>query len=185
MPLPWLFIVCVHLNYQQSTTKNILSVTDTQRNETISVSGKILLEQYFLSQGQKNKILVFVPNVLEGQLCYSLNLKMISRDNTGAGLNNCIFFLVDSGITEKELDLEMKTFGDEEIVTMRMEPSSPTNSSARIYLNTLSSISDYRAGSYGLLTCLYAHICTSFRNECMGMKETVYTKQKEQDKKKN
>ena len=92
----------------------------------------------------------FRPTVLEGQLCYSLNLRIIARDNTGAGLDNGIFILVDSGISEKELDIETETFGDEEIVTMRMEPSSPTKSSARIYLNTLSSISDYRAGSYAM-----------------------------------
>ena len=33
---------------------------------------------------------------------------------------------------------------------MKTEPFSPTKSSARIYLNTLSSFSDYRAGSYAM-----------------------------------
>ena len=92
----------------------------------------------------------FKPTVLESQLCYSLNLRMITSHNTGAGLDNGIFILLDSGISEIDQSMEMTTLGAEDIVNMEMEPFSPTESSARIYLNTLSSISDFRAGSYAM-----------------------------------
>ena len=92
----------------------------------------------------------FQPTVLEGQLCYSLNLNMIARGTTGAGLDNGIFILLDSGISEQEENMEIDTLGLEEIVTIKMEPFIPIDSSARIYLNTLSNVSNYRAGSYAM-----------------------------------
>ena len=94
----------------------------------------------------------FKPTVLEGQLCYSLNLSKIASDKTAAGLDNGILIILDLGTSDKEENRlnERETLGDEKFISLKMDPFNPSETTAQIYLNTLSSISDYRAGSYAL-----------------------------------
>ena len=93
---------------------------------------------------------LFRPTVLGGQRCYTLNLSMITKDRTGAGLDNGLLVLLDSNTPEKEQNIGTEPIGDETIMSLKMEAFSSTESSSRIYLNTLSSFTDDRAGSYAL-----------------------------------
>ena len=93
----------------------------------------------------------FNPTLLEGQLCYSLNLRSIETEKAKVVKGSGLTIILDQGIlsntnkpnkeeedkenTERSLDLRAKTVED---------------NSARIYLSTLSSFTDHRAGSYAL-----------------------------------
>ena len=90
----------------------------------------------------------FQPTVLEGQLCYSIDLSKMDTNNTKAGLKNGLLFTVDSGKSNTELKTQTEQEG--RVNTLNLDPSHADGSSARIYVNTLARFSDFRAGSYAL-----------------------------------
>ena len=89
----------------------------------------------------------FKPTVLTGQLCYSLDLSAITGIKTQVGPNFGLMMVLDPGRVENE-DNEEKEVS--EIVSMDLQPVSAATSSAKIYLNTLESFTDFRAGTYAL-----------------------------------
>ena len=72
--------------------------------------------------------------MLEGQLCYSLDLSEISTEETKAGLENGLMLVLDPGASTYGMTSVEK--GKEDV--------------ARIYLNTLASFTDSREGSYSM-----------------------------------
>ena len=90
----------------------------------------------------------FRPTVLEGQLCYSLNLSMRSTERTKAGTRNSLLLIMDPGMEQG--DFQVPIYEDKD--TINLEPSSASvgTGSARIYIDTLGSFSDYRAGSFSM-----------------------------------
>jgi hypothetical protein len=90
----------------------------------------------------------FKPTVLEGQLCYSLNITMAEVDRARQGKDNGLFIVLDPsnravGITQENV----KTQGQ---MTYTLEKTSQMESSVRVYLNTLDRFSGYTAGSYAM-----------------------------------
>ena len=88
----------------------------------------------------------FRPTVLEGQLCYSLNLSMRSTERTKAGIRNSLLLIMDPGMEQGDFKVQMNKDRD----TINLEPSSASVGTARIYIDTLGSFSDYRAGSFSM-----------------------------------
>ena len=91
----------------------------------------------------------FRPTVLEGQLCYSLNLSSIETGKTEAGKGSGLVIIIDIGV-QNIYKTQSKDSKEKNINPLALASSGVDSSSARIYLNTLSSYSDYRAGSYAL-----------------------------------
>ena len=92
----------------------------------------------------------FQPTVLEGQLCYQLDLSLIAHNmQTAKGLRNGLVLVIDQGsqLSRKESQtLRTKN----KISSLNLEPYNDEEYAARIYMNTLASFSDFRAGSYAL-----------------------------------
>ena len=93
----------------------------------------------------------FKPTVLEGQLCYSLDLSSIKAEKSKSGERAGLLILIDQGVAdqgkENTIDLnEMK----EQIKEIDIKGPSQHENYARIYLNTLTSFTDNRAGTYAL-----------------------------------
>ena len=88
----------------------------------------------------------FQPTVLEGQLCYSLNLTAIGTEKTETGEGAGLVIMIDIGVQNTD---EFQS-EDSNNNPLALSPSSAHAGSARIYLNTLSSFTDYRAGSYAM-----------------------------------
>ena len=94
----------------------------------------------------------FQPTVLEGQLCYSLDLK-INTTMSSTGKRNGLIIFIDQGLAEEgkptaEDSLTMKNV--KELVSLDTEAIGQDTNDARIYLNTLSSFTDVRSGSYAM-----------------------------------
>ena len=88
----------------------------------------------------------FQPTVLEGQLCYSLNLTTIDTGNAKSGKGAGLVIIIDEGvqITDETQNKESNE-NPRDLAALGV-----VSDSARIYLNTLSGFTDSRAGSYAL-----------------------------------
>ena len=88
----------------------------------------------------------FQPAVLEGQLCYSLDLSLLETKNTKPGLDFELLLLIDPG--RPYYDWKEEVAIKNKANTLSLKPLGDVGSFARVYLNTLSSFTDYRNGSY-------------------------------------
>ena len=88
----------------------------------------------------------FVPVVLEGQLCYSLNLDQITTNASREERTNGLTMILDLGLDTTE--------NLESVKVDKIRSFSMTNSmkmgSPRIYIDTLATFSDFREGKYSL-----------------------------------
>ena len=100
----------------------------------------------------------FQPTVLEGQLCYSLEISKLETNKSKAGRTSFgLLFLLDHGNTNETSKPSERKRKDQKngrnkprISSLNLSPVSTDEHSARFTLNTLESFTDYRAGSYGL-----------------------------------
>ena len=77
----------------------------------------------------------FRPTVLQGQLCYSLDLSLIATNRTKADLREGLLLMIDPGRYEDEND----------------EPSMKLDTDGfKIYVNTLESFTGLKSGSYAM-----------------------------------
>ena len=90
----------------------------------------------------------FKPVILEGQLCYSIKPSTKNTDKTKTGMKNGLVLILDEGkpINHQKTKKNRK----KTITSLNFETISQSESSARIYLNTLASFTGYRAGSYAM-----------------------------------
>ena len=89
----------------------------------------------------------FQSVVLEGQLCYSLNLTSLQARKTKSGKRAGLVLLIDSGGQNNEEPQKEKVKVEN---TLDLESSGADDHSPKIYLNTLSSFTDFRVGSYAM-----------------------------------
>ena len=94
----------------------------------------------------------FQPTVLEGQLSYSINISSITKDKTRTkkGLKNGIILVLSPGSQEGTQDQNTGNTRRDKIKYFNFEPKSELSSSASIYINTLASFTDFRAGSFAM-----------------------------------
>ena len=92
----------------------------------------------------------FKPTVLEGQLCYTLDLSLIPTTKVQEGLDNGLLLILDPGHSKKSQENRSKYEDGNMIQSLKLKPISGDSSSARIYLNSLASYSDYRSGRYAM-----------------------------------
>ena len=85
----------------------------------------------------------FQATVLEGQLCYSVDLRHIASNKTKQGLRNGLMLALDTGGYPDIFTKETKEEG-------MIDTYEENTSSFRIYINTLEVFSDSRAGSYAM-----------------------------------
>ena len=93
----------------------------------------------------------FQPTVLEGQRCYKLDLNSVSNKESKSGLRNGLLLLLDPGGLEPSL--KPKPTAPENFHSLNLDPltkQSADRSSARIYLNTLASFTDFSEGKYAM-----------------------------------
>ena len=88
----------------------------------------------------------FRPTVLEGQRCYYLNLTSIDTGKSGKGKGAGLVIIIDIGVQNTD---ETQSEDSNEN-PLSLASSGVDASSARIYLDTLSSFTDSRAGSYAM-----------------------------------
>ena len=92
----------------------------------------------------------FKPTVLHGQLCYSLNLSSIGTKSK-SGKSSGLMLIIDQGSAEEETRVDRNSLESEDsFENIDLHGAGEGTNSARIYLNTLASFTDYRAGSYAM-----------------------------------
>ena len=89
----------------------------------------------------------FKPTLLDGQLCYSLNLTSVDTERKETGKRGGLVIILDIGVQNTDQTLKGDSISKNEN-PLAFASSEVAADSARIYLNTLSSFTDYRAGSY-------------------------------------
>ena len=91
------------------------------------------------------------PTILDGQLCYSINISNIAKEVTKSGGDNGLLILLDSGPSKTE---EEKGGNDEEDVHDKDNPVDITpndeKTSAKVYVQTLSGFSSFGEGDYAV-----------------------------------
>ena len=114
----------------------------------------------------------FKPTVLEGQLCYSLDMSNIKTTKSKAGTNSAgLLFLLDQGSAKEQAKpskwirkVKQNNKKRAKLASLNLSPVSTDNTSTRITLNTLESYTDYRTGSYQLITLKKMTGTPSFMN---------------------
>ena len=91
----------------------------------------------------------FKPTVLNGQLCYSLDLSLLKTENTQAGKRHGLVLILDQG-EGKNSARKNEGFRETTRIPLDLESSGIEKRSAKIYLNTLSSYTDSKAGSFAM-----------------------------------
>ena len=91
----------------------------------------------------------FQPTVLEGQLCFYLDLSL-TNTKTKEGLKNGLVLIPDPSSQEYSQPKQTQLQADEFIRSLNFEPQKDVLNSAKIYLNTLASFADFRTGSYAV-----------------------------------
>ena len=92
----------------------------------------------------------FKPTLLEGQLCYSMDLSMIDLPETKEGLQNGLVLILDPGTNMEKKETQIRHQQRGKISMLNPTPVKGKSHSYKIYLNTLSSFTDFRAGSFAL-----------------------------------
>ena len=93
----------------------------------------------------------FQPTLLEGQLCYSINMSKIATGKSKSGSSSYgLLMMVDPSRSLIEYELDTGAEGKVGRNLLDLTPRGASEHSPRIVVNTLESISDFRAGRYGL-----------------------------------
>ena len=93
----------------------------------------------------------FQPTVLEGQLCYSINMSRMATEKSKSGSSSYgLLMMVDPSRSRIEYELDTGVEGKVGRNLLDLTPQGASEHSPRIVVNTLESISDFRAGSYGI-----------------------------------
>ena len=92
-----------------------------------------------------------LPTVLDGQLCYSINISNIAKEKTKSGGDNGLLILLDSGPSKTE---EEKKGKEEKAVHDKENPvdiiPNDEKTSAKVYVQTLSGFSSFGEGDYAV-----------------------------------
>ena len=104
----------------------------------------------------------FKPNLLDGQLCYSMDVGKQVTSKTQSGMKNGLLLVIDPGLSN--IDSTKTKQNKLNIQTVNLDPSQSDQGSARIYLNTLARFTDFRAGSYALSSLKWMKGTTAFIN---------------------
>ena len=91
----------------------------------------------------------FKPALLEGQVCHSLNIRS-AKMKTRNGRENGLVLILDPGIQEDDQDKQTDNVLEGRVMSLNFEQRSVEGSFSRIYLNTLSSFTDFRDGSFAM-----------------------------------
>ena len=89
----------------------------------------------------------FLPVVLEGQLCYSLDLEKVMTNATREEQTHGLTLILDLGVdmTEKTEDTKV-----DKIESLSLKTNSLKREMSRIYIDTLEPFSDFREGEFSL-----------------------------------
>ena len=110
---------------------------------------------------QSNILGTFTPNlpfkscslsqttVLDGQLCFTLDVSKISKDKVSNGRRNGLVMLLDFRTTEI-IETQNSLDSDMEKTNIDIEQSNEDKTSARVFIQTLSRFSGYGEGSYAM-----------------------------------
>ena len=94
----------------------------------------------------------FKPTLLDGRLCYSLNLSLIMIQNSQVGESAGLMILIDQGITNIRAIQDQSFHGiEDKLNNMNLDGFEDDNHSGFIiHINTLSSFRGNKGGSYGM-----------------------------------
>ena len=91
----------------------------------------------------------FLPIILEGKLCFSLNLDQLETSATSEKQTHGLTMLLDIGMDTADKMEDINVGDTIESLSLKTN-SKKTGGSPRIYIDTLATFSDFREGKYSL-----------------------------------
>ena len=89
----------------------------------------------------------FYPTLLEGELCYVINISSLTMTKTKEGLRNGLLLVLDLGNPDTSQEsMSIK----HNFQSINLEPESKQSSLAKIYLNTLARFTSFKSGTYAM-----------------------------------
>ena len=88
--------------------------------------------------------------MLEGQVCYELNISQHNTNKTRPGLDYELLVIIDTGKDNDCINGKPEILNINKHMTFSLNPIIHDDTSARIYLNTLSGFTAYRAGRFAM-----------------------------------
>ena len=98
----------------------------------------------------------FKPSILEGQLCYTLDVNEAAkvtvgdRVKSGAGKRNGLLLVIDPGFADQDDDDEVARDVNVEVKTLNLEETREDTKEPKIYLNTLDGYTTFQKGSIAM-----------------------------------
>ena len=92
---------------------------------------------------------LFQPSILEGQLCYSLDINKVAKVKSGAGKGNGLLLIIDAGFTVLKDD-NSKQESSLAITTLNLEETSEESQGPKMYMNTLERYTTFKQGSFAM-----------------------------------
>ena len=92
----------------------------------------------------------FKPTILEGQLCYSLDVKTDVKMKSGAGKGNGLLLIIDADSTGQKENAKVARDIDHEITTLNLLETNTDTQVPKIYMNTLERYETFQTGSFAL-----------------------------------
>ena len=92
----------------------------------------------------------FKPTILEGQLCYSLDVKTDVKMKSGAGKGNGLLLIIDADFTGQKENGEVARSINHEITNLNLVETSTDTQVPKIYMNTLERFQTFETGSFAM-----------------------------------
>ena len=92
----------------------------------------------------------FEPTILDGQLCYSLDVNKVAKSNSGAGKGNGLLLVIDPVNPEQKDKYKSPRSNDHMITTLNIEETKTDTQGIKIYINTLEKFETFDFGSFAM-----------------------------------
>ena len=150
----------VHLKSSEGTLPSAFIPVCAYQTQMGSLGEEIPEVEFFVCNN-------FKPTVLNGQICYSSDLKKSKKSK--AGKKHSFLFILDKGRCcrdDANINTILRSKAKHKIQTLDLEKSSEqqTATSARIYIHTLGRFSDFKPGSFAITALKKMTTTKSFMN---------------------
>ena len=90
----------------------------------------------------------FEQTILDGQLCYSIDIGKAAKSNSGAGRGNGLLLVIDP-VNPEQKD-NYKTPKSNDLTTLNIEQTHIDTQGIKIYINTLEKFETFNIGSFAM-----------------------------------
>ena len=92
----------------------------------------------------------FEQTILDGQLCYSIDVNKVAKTNSGAGRGKGLLLVIDPMNPERKDKYITRISNDHMITTLNVEQTNTDTQGIKIFINTLEKFETFKFGSFAM-----------------------------------